>query len=245
MRGDAFDLYEGTIRVMDPDGQIAEEWDAPHYQEHIAERVLANSYANSPYLTRLGPERGSYRVGPLARLNMAGMMTGHRSDSLLDEYRRTLGRPVHAVLAYHWARMIELVASAERMAFILEDDEILSDNFRVPVERGGGVGIAAIEAPRGTLIHHYEADPVGKVTKANLVVATTHNIASIDDAVLKAVQGTPYGSALTNETFRRMELGIRAHDPCLSCATHEVGRMPLVIELIGPDGSLIGERGVE
>ena len=133
----------------------------------------------------------------------------------------------------------------EQMVAILEDDEILSDKFRVPVERGGGVGIAAVEAPRGTLIHHYEADPVGKVTKANLIVATTHNIASIDDAVLSAVQGTPYGSALTDETFRRMELGIRAHDPCLSCATHEVGRMPLVVEVIAPDGSLVCERGVE
>ena len=111
------------------------------------------------------------------------------------------------------------------------------------VERGPGVGIAAIEAPRGTLIHHYEADDVGRVTKANLIVATTHNVASLDRAVLEAVRNTAKDEALSDEMVRRMELGIRAHDPCLSCATHEIGRMPLVVEVIAPDGSLVSSKG--
>jgi coenzyme F420-reducing hydrogenase alpha subunit len=114
----------------------------------------------------------------------------------------------------------------------------------VRVDRGiAGTGTAAIEAPRGTLIHSYTADEVGRVTKADLIVATTHNVASLDRAVLDAVGGTSQAEALTEATIRKMELGIRAHDPCLSCATHEIGRMPLVVELIGADGTVLAERG--
>jgi coenzyme F420-reducing hydrogenase alpha subunit len=140
--------------------------------------------------------------------------------------------------------MIELVAAVERIGALLENDAIVSPDVRVQVMRGvAGTGSAAIEAPRGTLIHSYTADEVGKVTKANLVVATTHNVSSLDQAVLDAVGGTSREEALSDETIRQMELGIRAHDPCLSCATHEIGRMPLVVELLGPDGSLLDERG--
>ena len=148
------------------------------------------------------------------------------------------------MLAYHWARMIELVASAERLQALLADDEVVSPDVRVKVERADGVGIAAIEAPRGTLIHHYEADPVGRVTKANLIVATTHNVRSLDASVLDAVVGSTYDGSLPDDVFRRMELGIRAHDPCLSCATHEIGRMPLVVEIVSASGVVLERRGV-
>jgi len=140
--------------------------------------------------------------------------------------------------------MIELVAGYERLEDLLSNDQILSDDVRVKVDRGPGTGIAAIEAPRGTLFHHYEADDVGRVTKANLVVATTHNTASLDDAVLQAVAGITREQATEPENVRRMEMGIRAHDPCLSCATHEVGKMPFVIEIVGPDGALLERKGV-
>jgi len=243
--GSRFALYEGRMRLMAPDGSSAGEWDVADYAAHIAEKPLAGSYANEPYLSALGPDAGRYRVGPLARINLADEMPGHRSDTLLDEFRRSFGRPVHEVLAYHQARMIELVAAVERMIALLEDDEIVSDRVRVKVERGvEGAGIAAVEAPRGTLIHHYEADAVGRVTKANLLVATTHNVGSLDRAVLEAVGGVDGTDALDDATLRQMELGIRAHDPCLSCATHEIGRMPLVITLVAPDGRVLGERGV-
>ncbi len=244
MRGGDFDLYDGEIRVMGPSGQIAEEWPVAEYASHIAEQSLPNSYANAPYLTALGADAGTYRVGPLARLNLAETMPGTRSQELLDDYRAALGRPVHAVLAYHWARMIELVATAERLEALLADDEVVSPEVRVKVDRRDGIGIAAIEAPRGTLIHHYEADPVGKVTKANLIVATTHNVRSLDASVLDAVVGASYDGALPDDVFRRMELGIRAHDPCLSCATHEVGRMPLVVEVVSAAGDVLERRGV-
>lgn len=242
---DAFELYDGAISVMAEDGQIMERFAAPEYVDHIAERVLEYSYAKSPYLSSRGPELGSYRVGPLARVNLAQSMPGERSSALLTQFRSELGRPVHAILAYHWARMIELVAAYERMEQILADDTILSADLRVKVERGPGVGIAAIEAPRGTLFHHYEADDVGRVTKANLVVATTHNVASLDASVFEAVRDSGRDEALSDATVRRMEMGIRAHDPCLSCATHEIGRMPLVVEMIAPDGSVVGERGAD
>ncbi len=240
---DAFELYDGAIAVMAEDGQIMERFRAPEYSEHIAERVLEYSYAKSPYLVSRGPELGAYRVGPLARINIAQSMPGQRSSALLDQFRSELGRPVHAILAYHWARMIELVAAYERMEQLLTDDAILSDDVRVKVERGPGVGIASIEAPRGTLYHHYEADDVGRVTKANLIVATTHNVASLDAAVFEAVRDAGRDQALSDATVRRMELGIRAHDPCLSCATHEIGRMPFTVELLASDGSVVDARG--
>lgn len=240
---DAFELYDGPIAVMAEDGRIAERFAPAEYAEHIEERVLEYSYAKSPYLVSRGPELGSYRVGPLARVNIAKSMPGDRSSALLSEFRAELGRPVHAILAYHWARMIELVAAWERMEQILTDDTVLSSDVRVKVERGPGVGIAAIEAPRGTLFHHYEADAVGRVTKANLIVATTSNVASLDAAVYEAVRDTGRDQALSDASVRRMELGIRAHDPCLSCATHEIGRMPFTVELVAPDGSVVGRRG--
>ncbi len=242
---DRFALYDGRIAVLGTDGKIAEQFDAADYAEHISERTLTGSYANSPYLTSLGPKAGSYRVGPLARLNMVNHMPGELSNKLLADFRATLGHPVYPVLAYHWARMIELVAAVERMAEIVADDRVVSPDVRVPVERGvRGTGTAAIEAPRGTLIHSYTADEIGKVISANLIVATTHNVASLDSAVLEAVAGAGRDDALSEASVRAMELGIRAHDPCLSCATHEIGRMPLVVELLAADGTLIAEKGV-
>lgn len=243
--GDAFSLLDGRVRVISPAGALESEWDVSEYASHISERCLPGSYAKEPYLSAYGPGEGAYRVGPLARLNAVSSMPGYRSDTLLDGFRNTHARPCHDVLAYHHARMIELVAAVERMVSIIEDDEVLSDHVRVKVERGtAGVGIAAVEAPRGTLIHHYEADEMGKVTKANLIVATTHNIGSLDRAVLESVLGASQEEALSDAVVRRMELGIRAHDPCLSCATHEIGRMPLVVEVHGADGAVLAERGV-
>jgi coenzyme F420-reducing hydrogenase alpha subunit len=245
VRGSEFSIYDGTIRVIAPDGSPAIQFDAAEYAAHIGEEHLAGSYANVPYLKRFGPREGAYRVGPLARLNIVDSMPGPQSQRLLEEYRASYPRPVHAVLAFHHARMIELVASVERMISLLEDEEVASDKVRVRVERGEpGVGIAAVEAPRGTLIHHYEADPVGKVTRANLIVATTHNVGSLDRAVLDSVQGATREDALSEETIRHMELGIRAHDPCLSCATHEIGRMPLAVTLHDVHGSVVAEREV-
>lgn len=236
--GRRIEFYDGPLVAARTDGSVLAEFPIAEYERHIEERVLPNSYAKAPFLTALGPEEGAYRVGPLARVNLAESTTGPRSGALLEEFRAELGRPQHASLAYHWARMIELVAVLERMVEILEDEETSSDDVRVKVERGEGVGIGAVEAPRGTLIHHYEADMVGRVTAARLIVATTQNGVAIDRAVLDAVRGVVIAGEPDEATSRRMELGIRAYDPCLSCATHEVGRMPFAFEIL-PDGGCL------
>jgi NAD-reducing hydrogenase large subunit len=158
--------------------------------------------------------------------------------------RATLGRRSQHPLAYHWARMIELLAALERMVSLLEDDEIVSKDTRVRVERRAGVGAAAVEAPRGTLFHYYEADDVGRVTKAELVVATTQNNGAINEAVRAASGGSVIDGRITDGALRKMELGIRAYDPCLSCATHEIGRMPLVVELVAADGTVLDRKGL-
>ena len=244
MESDTFGLMDGKITVMGTDAQIAEQFEAAEYRSHIGEKPLPGSYANSPYLLSMGPDAGSYRVGPLARVNMFDHMTGEHSEAMLADFRTTLGRPTYPVLAYHWARMIELVASVERLIELLKDTTLTSTDVRVKVDRGvAGTGTASIEAPRGTLIHSYDVDEVGRVLKADFIVATTHNVASLDRAVFESVSGAGRDDAVSEESIRQMELGIRAHDPCLSCATHEIGRMPLVVEVIGADGRVIAKGG--
>lgn len=231
--GGAMEWYDGPFAAAAADGSRLLEEPIAGYASFIDERVLTHTYAKAPYLTSLGPDDGAYRVGPLPRANLATKGRGEHSDALLEDFSATLGRPNHSALAYHWARMIELVAVLERMLEILKDDEVASDMVRVPVERGGGVGVAAVEAPRGTLIHHYEADDIGRVTSARLIVATTQNSVAIDRAVLQAAKGArPADGRLDALTTRRMELGIRAYDPCLSCATHEIGAMPFTFEVV-------------
>ncbi|HEX9093575.1 MAG TPA: Ni/Fe hydrogenase subunit alpha [Coriobacteriia bacterium] len=239
----AFDVYDGGIIVADAGGSTVERFEARDYRDHIAEAILPHSYAKAPYLSAKGPVDGLYRVGPLARMNLAMLMPGPVSRALLGEYRDELGSNVQRRLAYHWARMIELVAVLERMAILLDDPSIVSEDVRVPVERRAGEGAAAVEAPRGTLIHRYVADAVGRVESAELIVATTHNNAALNQAVLETVPDVVEGGRLAEDAVRRIELGIRAYDPCLSCATHEVGRLPLVVRAFAPDGALLAERG--
>ncbi len=171
-------------------------------------------------------------------------MTGERTAAMRGAMLDELGEDVRNPLAYHWARMIELVAVVDRMREILADDRSASRETRVKVERVAGEGTAAVEAPRGTLLHHYAADAVGRVTEADLVVATTFNNRAIDETVARAARSEVTGGELTPEANARIEMAVRAYDPCLSCATHEVGRMPLAVELIGPDGTLLGRQGV-
>ncbi|HEY3317349.1 MAG TPA: Ni/Fe hydrogenase subunit alpha [Coriobacteriia bacterium] len=232
--GRAFDVYDGTIVALAADGSVADGFPASDYAAHIGESTLPWTYAKAPYLKAIGVEDGSYRVGPLARLRIAGSMRGDRADRAAAAFRSELG-DTSAALAYHWARMIELVAVLERMEALLADAATSNAEVRVKVERRGGSGSAAVEAPRGTLIHHYEADDVGRVTRADIIVATTQNSVAIGRAAAEAVAGERVVDGELEDAVRlRMELGIRAYDPCLSCATHEVGRMPFSVEVIGP-----------
>lgn len=240
--GDRFSVYGGAPAFLASDGGMLDRFDASSYRSRIAERVVDHSYAKVPYLTSLGPEDGIYRVGPLARANMISEFGTPHADLALGRFRAELGRPVHETLAYHWARMIELVGVLERMGVLLDDPDIASADVRVRADRVAGVGVGIVEAPRGTLIHRYEADDVGRVTSAELIVATTHNNAAIDRTCAEALRGVAAADGLAEDDRLRLELGIRAYDPCLSCATHEVGRMPLVVDTLSATGELLGSQ---
>jgi NAD-reducing hydrogenase large subunit len=237
-------FYDGTVKVVRPDGTLADSFPASGFRDRISERIVEWSYAKLPYLTALGEVDGAYRVGPLARTALVEHAAGPLSDAALGDLRATLGRTAQHPLAYHWARMIEMLAASERVVSLLSDDGIVSTDTRVKVERREGVGAAAVEAPRGTLFHYYEADAVGRVTKAELIVATTQNNGAINEAVRAVADGAVVDGRVTDGALRKMELGIRAYDPCLSCATHEIGRMPLVVEVFAADGTLLDRQGV-
>lgn len=237
-------VYEGDITVGEADGTVLERIDADEYSERLPEEVVGHSYAKAPAFRGDEGRPRTVRVGPLARVLLSPAMTGERTAAMRGAMLDELGEDVRNPLAYHWARMIELVAVVDRMREILADDRSASRETRVKVERVAGEGTAAVEAPRGTLLHHYAADAVGRVTEADLVVATTFNNRAIDETVARAARSEVTGGELTPEANARIEMAVRAYDPCLSCATHEVGRMPLAVELIGPDGTLLGRQGV-
>jgi coenzyme F420-reducing hydrogenase alpha subunit len=239
----SFDVYDGVVMVADESNAVSDFFPIEEYENRFDEQAVGWSYAKAPRYVHSG-KRHIIRVGPLARVNLANSMGGEVSDEMLAEFRQTLGPFPATPFAYHWARMIELVAVVERVVELLDDERIVSEDVRIPVERSGGTGIAAVEAPRGTLIHHYEADAVGRVVKANLIVATTLNNAALNDAVLAAAKTFVSGGEVTAEAASMIEMVLRTYDPCLSCSTHEVGGMPLVVELLGRDGRLLGRRVV-
>ena len=206
---------------------------------HITEEVKPWSYMKFPFITELGAARGWYKVGPLARVQNCDFI-----PSPLAELERQAfvahgeGEPIHAPLAYHWARMIEMLHAAEVIRSLLDDPDLLSDNRLAegPRQREG-VGI--IEAPRGTLIHHYRVGDDDLVSYCNLIVSTTHNNQAMNEAVRQVARRYLDGRQLTEGLLNHIEVAIRAFDPCLSCATHALGKMPLAVELVDADGSLV------
>jgi NAD-reducing hydrogenase large subunit len=233
----SYEEYDGMIRVVDKDGAVAAEFSPQDYANYIGERVEDYSWAKFPYW-KAGDE--TYRVGPLARLNVAEKIdTPFASAALYTFKKMGNGKPLHGSLYYHFARVIELMYKAEKIKKILEDDEIMSTDVRVKVERKAGEGVGVVEAPRGTLIHHYVADDFGKLEKANLIVPTTHNNKAIDIAIALAAKDNIRGDKLTEGVFNTVEMAARCYDPCLSCATHAIGQMPLEIVLYGHDGKVL------
>jgi NAD-reducing hydrogenase large subunit len=238
----AMDLYDGVLRARDADGKILFDGISDqHYQALIAEQVQPWTYMKFPYLRSLGPEHGWYRVGPLARVQNCDFI-----PSELAEIERQLfvawgqGELVHATLAYHWARMIELLHAVEVIGQLLADPALLCGELvSSGLRQRGGVGI--IEAPRGTLIHDYEVDTNDLVARCNLIVATTHNNQAMNESVRAVARDYLDGRQLTEGLLNHIEVAIRAYDPCLSCATHALGQMPLEVSLLSPDGSVIGQ----
>ena len=236
----ALELYDGVLRAKDPDGKLLFDGVSDqHYHEHIREEVRNWSYMKFPYLSALGMDDGWYRVGPLARLNNCDFI-----DTPIAEAERVRfmahgqGGLVHASLAYHWARMIELLHCAEKIQVLLDDPELLSDDLLVKGERQPE-GIGVIEATRGTLFHHYEVDDNDLISRANLIVATTNNNQAMNEAIRQVASEKLSGQEIDEPLLNNIEVAVRAYDPCLSCATHAVGKMPLRVELRTLQGDLL------
>ncbi|MEM2465548.1 MAG: nickel-dependent hydrogenase large subunit, partial [Candidatus Bathyarchaeia archaeon] len=232
-------FYDGKIRVVDPAGKEFARFDAKDYLDHIAERVEEWTYVKLPYLKKIGwkgfvdgPDSGIYRVGPLARLNVSeGLATPLANEEYKTMYKTLGGRPVHSTLAFHWARLIELLYAAERALELVRDPEITSKNVRnMPGEPDEGVGV--VEAARGTLIHHYVLDKNALVKDVNLIVATVNNAPSINISIRNAAKGLIRGEHIEEGLLNMVEMAFRAYDPCFGCATHfAFGQMPMTIEI--------------
>jgi NAD-reducing hydrogenase large subunit len=236
----AMDLYNGVLRVRDEAGQILFDGvDDQKYLELIEEEVRPWSYMKFPHLRSLGRELGWYRVGPLARVQNCDFIPSERAEVERQAFVAWgNGEPVHATLAYHWARMIEMLHAVEVIAQLLDDPALLSGDLLTSGQRQrSGVGI--IEAPRGTLIHDYDVGDNDLVTRCNLIVSTTHNNQAMNEAVRSVARDYLDGHALTEGLLNHIEVAIRAYDPCLSCATHALGQMPLEVTLLAADGSVL------
>ena len=241
-------LYDGEIRVVTPTGEEFVKFAPQDYTEHISEHVESWSYVKFPFLKNVGwkgfvdgEESGVYRVAPLARLNASDGMATAQAQAEYEKLYDTLGgKPAHNTLAYHWARLVELLYASERMVELIEDDEIMSDDIRTLPTETPTEGVGVVEAPRGTLIHHYKTDERGVITRANLIVATVNNAAAICMSVERAARGLIKDGNVSDGLLNMVEMAFRAYDPCLACATHSVpGEMPLVVEVRGPDGKLV------
>lgn len=236
----ALDLYDGGLRARDEGGRaIFDHVDYVHYDRYIQEEVKDWSYMKFPFISSLGAAEGWYRVGPLARINNADRIPTPLAEAERKAFRAAGdGAHVHASLAYHWTRMIEMLHAAEGIRELLEDPEILGTDL---VARGTGAreGVGLVEAPRGTLFHHYRIDENDMIEKANLIVSTTNNNQAMNTAVRSVASRYLDGRNLTEGLLNHIEVAIRAYDPCLSCATHALGRMPLQVQLRDAEGGLV------
>jgi NAD-reducing hydrogenase large subunit len=235
----ALDLYHGGLRATKPDGSMVfDHVDYRDYEQHIHEQIKPWSYMKFPYMTALGKEQGAYRVGPLARINNCDFIETPLAEAARVDFRAFAdGGLIQSTLAYHWARMIELLFCAEGIKALLNDPDLLGNDLVVKGEMQDR-GIGVIEAPRGTLFHHYEIDDNGIVTRANLIVSTTNNNTAMNESIRRVANDLFDGRELTEAMLNSIEVAIRAYDPCLSCATHALGKMPLEIQLVAPDGSV-------
>ncbi len=243
-------FYDGLIRVVDPKGHEVERFPVQKYQDYITEHSEPWTYVKFPYLKKLGwkgfvdgEESGIYSVAPLARLNASKGMATPQAQELYEKFFETLGdRPVHHTLANHWARVVEIVYAAERFQELVNDPDITSKDIRTIPTETPSEGMGVVEAPRGVLIHHYQSDNRGILTKANLLVATQHNSARIAMSVEKAARAMIKGGEVNDGILNQVEMAFRAYDPCHACATHSLpGHMPLRVRIMDSKGCLVRE----
>jgi len=241
-------FYDGKVRVVDPDGKEFVKYEPREYLQVLAEHVEPWSYLKFPYLKKVGwkglvdgKDSGVYKCTPLSRLNAADGMATPKAQQAYEEFYKTLGgKPVHQTLATHWARLVELLYATERWVELATDPEITGPEFRRLPTATPDEGIGIVEAPRGTLTHHYKTDARGILTEVNLIVGTTNNYAPIAMSVKKAAQGLIHKGQVTEGKLNMVEMAFRAYDPCFGCATHSLpGKMPLEVFIRRPDGVVI------
>jgi NAD-reducing hydrogenase large subunit len=233
------EMYHGMIRIADKNRQIiADQLPPPDYAEYITEAVELHSYLKSPYYKPLGYPEGIYRVGPLARLNIVSACGTPHADAELAYFRQL---DYQSSFHYHYARLIEILYCFEKIDELLHDADILSDRVRAHAVPNSTEGVGVSEAPRGTLMHHYEIDDNGLITRANLIIATGHNNMAMDRGVYEVAKRFVHGARLNEGMLNRVEALIRSFDPCLSCSTHAAGQMPLHLQLVAPGGDVVDE----
>jgi len=232
--------FDGKLRFIDYKGNIVEDGiDPARYQEYIGESVETWSYLKSPYFKPLGYPEGIYRVGPAARLNVCSGCGTPLADQEWAEFRSLERGPVMSSFHNHYARLVEILYCLETLEELLNDPDIVNPHVRAFAQPNYREGVGVMEAPRGTLIHHYKVDGEGLVTWVNLIVATGHNNLAINRGVLQVAKRYINGNKIPNGATNRVEAVIRAFDPCLSCSTHAVGRLPLSIQLVAHDGEVL------
>jgi NAD-reducing hydrogenase large subunit len=233
-------LYDGNLRFKDQDGNFVAEAQTPRdYDKFIGEAALSDSYLKAPFFKPLGYPDGVYRVGPLARLNVADGCGTQEADVEFREYHQRFGKAVQSAFHFHYARLIEALYALERMEELLDDNGILDTHIRAKAGVNALEGVGMIEAPRGVLIHHYKVDDSGAIRWANLIVATGHNNMAIGKSVEQVAKHFVDGGKLQEGMLNRVSAVVRAYDPCLSCSTHAMGQVPLWVELLSPAGELL------
>jgi NAD-reducing hydrogenase large subunit len=239
----AMDIYHGRLRSIDAEGnRIIDDIDYVNYLDYIAEEVRNWTYMKFPFIKSIGPENGWYRVGPLARINTCDFIDTPEAEAERKQFMAlTDGKPNNITMAYHWARMIETLHSIEKIKELLHDPDLQGTDLVAKGDfRGEGVGL--LEAPRGTLFHHYKVNEDRQITMANLIVSTTNNNEPMNRAVQKVAQDELSGKEITEGLLNNIEVAIRAYDPCLSCATHAMGQMPLIVELYDAEEKLLDRK---
>jgi len=244
-------FYDGHVRVVDPEGQEFVSFTPDEYTDVIAEHVEPWSYLKFPFLKKVGwkglvdgADSGVYRSAPLARLNAAeGMATPLAQEAYETMYSTFGTKPVHHTMAFHWARLVEMLYSGERVVELAKDPEITSPDVHKVPDATPDEGVGIVEAPRGLLIHHYKTDSNGIAEKVNLIVGTTNNKAGICMSIKKAAQGViKPGTEVSEGILNIVEMAFRAYDPCFGCATHSLpGHMPLIVTIRGKDGGVLQE----
>ncbi len=236
----SLELYQGDCRLIDQKGDLLEQFPAPRYLDYIQEHVEDWSYLKFPFYKKMGWPKGVYRVGPLGRLNVADRIDTPLANQEWKRFRSLNGgKPVENTLYYHYARLIETLFAIERVQVLLDDPDILSNEIQNTKKDFHPEAVGVIEAPRGTLFHHYWVKENGQIERVNLIVSTGHNNYAMSTAVDSVAKTYISGQKVREGLLNRVEAAVRAYDPCLSCSTHALGQMPMIIDIVGSDGNVV------